>query len=198
LNEEKIFRRTAAGLDEILRDTHELSQSERLILAVIDGVIPCSVVRRKLNGLPDDRFDRALHSLLEKGLMMEADESVQQVSTDSGAANLSLRVDSGGLRSAVLEEGHGYAAINTVQMRRPRIAKVDVYLPLEPKLKRDSDASISGTQRPSGASLESLSPLQSGMDEDDQQFGTSTRWIHWAILVGILLIVAMLIWQNIG
>ena len=50
---------------------HGLTQSERLVLMVIDGATPYSTLRLKLKGLTAERFDRALTNLLKKTLAIE-------------------------------------------------------------------------------------------------------------------------------
>lgn len=66
-----IFQRTQAGRDEIKQKSHGLTQSERLVLIMIDGVAPAGEVRRKLPALTDERFKRALHKLQQKELILE-------------------------------------------------------------------------------------------------------------------------------
>lgn len=43
-----ISRRTASGMAEIRNKTHELTQSERLVRIIVDGVAPCDGLREKL------------------------------------------------------------------------------------------------------------------------------------------------------
>lgn len=66
-----IFQRTQAGRDEIYRKTHGLTQSERLVLIMVDGVSSYQAVRNKLPVLTDDRFNRALKNLQKKELILE-------------------------------------------------------------------------------------------------------------------------------
>jgi hypothetical protein len=71
VNDSAIFQRTERGRTEIRHKMHELTQSERLALIVIDGITPYSELRKKLKGLADERFGRALANLLQKNLVFE-------------------------------------------------------------------------------------------------------------------------------
>lgn len=66
-----IYQRTQAGRDEIYRKQAGLTQSERLVLIMIDGTTSCQNVRAKLPALKDERFERAMHTLLKKELITE-------------------------------------------------------------------------------------------------------------------------------
>lgn len=66
-----IFQRTQSGRDEIYNKSHGLTQSERLVLIMIDGVTSYQGVRAKLPVLAEDRFNRALLTLQKKELILE-------------------------------------------------------------------------------------------------------------------------------
>lgn len=66
-----IFHRTQAGRDEIQQKSHGLTQSERLVLIMVDGVSTYQQVRSKLPVLADDRFQRAVQKLQAKELILE-------------------------------------------------------------------------------------------------------------------------------
>ena len=66
-----IFQRTHAGRDEIHQKSHGLTQSERLLLIMVDGVSTCKEIRAKLPVLTDERFERALQKLQLKELVLE-------------------------------------------------------------------------------------------------------------------------------
>lgn len=66
-----VFHRTQAGKDEIQQKSHGLTQSERLVLIMVDGVSTYKQVRSKLPVLADDRFSRAVHKLQAKELILE-------------------------------------------------------------------------------------------------------------------------------
>jgi hypothetical protein len=66
-----IFQRTQAGRNEIHQKSGGLTQSERLVLIMIDGVAPFQAVRSKLPVLDDTRFNRAFQTLQKKELIGE-------------------------------------------------------------------------------------------------------------------------------
>lgn len=66
-----IFHRTQAGRDEIKQKSHGLTQSERLVLIMVDGASTFHQVRSKLPVLTDDRFNRAVQKLQAKELILE-------------------------------------------------------------------------------------------------------------------------------
>ncbi|HJV53503.1 MAG TPA: hypothetical protein VJ652_18700 [Noviherbaspirillum sp.] len=66
-----IFQRTQTGRDEIYEKKRGLTQSERLVLIMIDGTTPYQGVRSKLPVLAEERFQRALTTLLKKDLILE-------------------------------------------------------------------------------------------------------------------------------
>ena len=55
-----IFQRTDLGRAEIRDKRHGLTQSERLVLIIVDGVSSYAQLRVKLKSLVKERFDRAL------------------------------------------------------------------------------------------------------------------------------------------
>lgn len=66
-----IFQRTHTGRDEIYQKSHGLTQSERLVLIMVDGVSTYQQVRGKLPSLVDERFERAVRKLHAKELILE-------------------------------------------------------------------------------------------------------------------------------
>jgi hypothetical protein len=66
-----IFQRTQAGRTEIHEKKCGLTQSERLVLIMVDGVSSFRGVRSKLPVLTDERFERAIRTLLRKDLILE-------------------------------------------------------------------------------------------------------------------------------
>jgi hypothetical protein len=66
-----IFQRSQAGRDEIQQKSHGLTQSERLVLIMVDGASATHTVRSKLPVLTDERFYRALGNLQKKELITE-------------------------------------------------------------------------------------------------------------------------------
>ena len=81
-----IYQRTLAGRDEIYHKRAGLTQSERQVLILIDGVTPSQGVREKLSALKDERFERAVRTLLKKELISEvflpiAGQEAEQIET---------------------------------------------------------------------------------------------------------------------
>lgn len=70
-NPATIFQRTHAGREEIHKKSHGLTQSERLVLIMVDGVSSYMEIRAKLPVLTDERFERALQKLQLKELALE-------------------------------------------------------------------------------------------------------------------------------
>lgn len=66
-----IYQRTPAGREEIHHKQAGLTQSERQVLIMIDGLTPYQGVRGKLSALVDERFERAVRALLKKELISE-------------------------------------------------------------------------------------------------------------------------------
>ena len=66
-----IFQRSPSGREEIYQKKCGLTQSERQVLIVIDGVTPCGVIRDKLTSLTPERIERALATLHRKELILE-------------------------------------------------------------------------------------------------------------------------------
>lgn len=66
-----IFQRTHTGREEIRQKQYGLTQSERLVLIMVDGVATYSEVRSKLPVLTDERFKRAIKTLQQKELIVE-------------------------------------------------------------------------------------------------------------------------------
>lgn len=71
LDSTTVYQRTHAGREEIHQKKKGLTQSERLVLIMIDGVSTYSGVRSKLPVLTDDRFERAIRTLSRKELILE-------------------------------------------------------------------------------------------------------------------------------
>lgn len=77
-----IFQRTHAGREEIHKKSHGLTQSERLVLIMVDGVTSYKEIRAKLPVLSDERFERALQKLQAKELVLEVFMPLEGQSAD--------------------------------------------------------------------------------------------------------------------
>jgi len=71
LNADVRLKRTQRGQSEVRQKSHTLTQNERLILVLVDGVTPVDQMPRKLRGLTERRFKLALADLKAKGLVEE-------------------------------------------------------------------------------------------------------------------------------
>lgn len=65
------LRRTQNGRDEVLDKTHVLTQSERMLLVLVDGVTSTEGLKQKLRGMGERRFILAIERLAAKGLLEE-------------------------------------------------------------------------------------------------------------------------------
>jgi hypothetical protein len=70
------LQRTPKGEGEIKKKSHALTQSQRLILASIDGVSEIADLQRRLGGMAKRRFTLAIADLTAKGLVQESPEEV--------------------------------------------------------------------------------------------------------------------------
>lgn len=66
-----IYQRTLAGRDEIHDKRAGLTQSERQVLIMVDGVTPNEGILAKLSALKGERVERAMRTLLKKELISE-------------------------------------------------------------------------------------------------------------------------------
>ncbi|RCS57038.1 hypothetical protein [Parvibium lacunae] len=66
-----IFERTAAGWQEIKQKSHGLTQSERLVLILVDGNARFGEILRKAPSLRPERLLLALQKLTNQGLVVE-------------------------------------------------------------------------------------------------------------------------------
>ena len=66
------LQRTSKGEGEIRKKSHSLTQSQRLILATVDGVSQIAELQRRLGGMARRRFSLAVADLTARGLVEEA------------------------------------------------------------------------------------------------------------------------------
>jgi hypothetical protein len=71
LNINARLKRTQRGQSEVRQKSHTLTQGERLILVLVDGVMPTDQVSRKLRGMSERRFKLAIADLIAKGFVEE-------------------------------------------------------------------------------------------------------------------------------
>jgi hypothetical protein len=66
------LQRTPKGEGEIRKKSHALTQSQRLILATVDGVSQIAELQRRLGGMAKRRFTLAVADLTARGLVEES------------------------------------------------------------------------------------------------------------------------------
>lgn len=66
------LQRTPKGESEIRKKSHALTQSQRLVLASIDGISQISELQRRLAGMAKRRFTLAIADLTARGLVQES------------------------------------------------------------------------------------------------------------------------------
>ena len=69
LNTAMIYRRTDRGVREVYEKSHQFTQSERLILILLDGRLNVAGLQARLPSLNDERIERALGKLQDAGLV---------------------------------------------------------------------------------------------------------------------------------
>jgi hypothetical protein len=68
LNVSMVYQRTDRGVREVYEKSHQFTQSERLILILLDGRLNVAGLKTRLPSLNDDRIERALRKLQDAGL----------------------------------------------------------------------------------------------------------------------------------
>lgn len=210
LNEFAFFHRTAKGLSEIQHKTHGLTQSERLVLILIDGVTPCKGLHEKLKGLPEGRFESALHSLLNRGLVKESDvpEADQHAGAlDSGVVDRFLRQDpldpitiaaqTTQIEPSSDEHPVHQSIAEEIVFRPGRVLKVDIYLPLEPLVQPVSISSGPDPELP----LPILVPIKgAGRPRSGKMpAGGSKQFLaYWGFLAGMILFMVFIVLQSVS
>src|SRR5918995_4278182 len=69
LNVSMMYRRTDRGVREVYEKSHQFTQSERLILILLDGRLNVAGLKTRLPSLNDERIERALRKLQEASLV---------------------------------------------------------------------------------------------------------------------------------
>ena len=69
LNVSMIYQRTDSGVREVYEKSHQFTQSERLILILLDGRLNLAGLKTRLPSLNDERIERALRKLQDAGLV---------------------------------------------------------------------------------------------------------------------------------
>lgn len=69
LNHSMIYQRTDRGVREVYEKSHQFTQSERLILILLDGRLNVAGLKTRLPSLNDERIERAMRKLQDAGLV---------------------------------------------------------------------------------------------------------------------------------
>ena len=69
LNSAMVYRRTDRGLREVYEKSRQFTQSERLVLILLDGRLTVAGLRARLPSLDDERIERTIVKLEEAGLV---------------------------------------------------------------------------------------------------------------------------------
>ncbi|MBC8118013.1 MAG: hypothetical protein H7X75_00360, partial [Burkholderiaceae bacterium] len=83
LNVSMMYRRTDRGVREVYEKSHQFTQSERLILILLDGRLNVAGLKTRLPSLNDERIERALRKLQDASL-------VEAISYDTSKGNGSV------------------------------------------------------------------------------------------------------------
>ena len=69
LNVSMVYQRTDRGVREVYEKSHQFTQSERLILILLDGRLNVAGLKTRLPSVNDERIERALRKLQDAGLV---------------------------------------------------------------------------------------------------------------------------------
>lgn len=210
-----IYQRTPTGRDEIHAKQAGLTQSERQVLIMIDGVTPYQGVRGKLSALTDERFERAVRALLKKEFIGEVflplagqeveqlestvvDRFLQQEPTDPVTIiSYDPEEDFGELPSA--SSGISVAPIPELDVIVAPIPAVDeVHARMADSLQEELQARQAERRaqlappKPSAASPE-RPPASMPAVVPQQSDGLGMHWGYWLIGLGIAFIVGFVI-----
>lgn len=210
-----IYQRTEAGRDEIRQKQGGLTQSERQVLIMVDGVARYQEVRGKLSALTNERFDRAVHTLLKKDLISEvflpvAGQKAEQIETAVAERFLQQEpTDPVTIISYDPEEDFGEFLAQSADALAAPIPELDVIVAPVPAVDevhaRLADALqeelqarqaerrnlIAPSQNPSAPSTPAPAPhAVFQMQPPDR---TRIHWGYWLIGLGITFIVGFLI-----
>jgi hypothetical protein len=89
LNAAMIYRRTDRGVREVYEKSHQFTQSERLILILLDGRLNVAGLQARLPSLNDERLERAMSKLLDARLV----EATEPMLVTEGAPPEAARLE---------------------------------------------------------------------------------------------------------
>ena len=85
LNVSMMYRRTDRGVREVYEKSHQFTQSERLILILLDGRLNVAGLKTRLPSLNDERIERALRKLQAANLVEPISYETGKSSAGNGA-----------------------------------------------------------------------------------------------------------------
>jgi hypothetical protein len=199
-----VFQRTQHGRDEIHHKSHGLTQSERRVLIMIDGVRPYVELCGKMSGLAAPRIERAIATLLQRDMVLEvllpvAGQEAERL--NETVVDCFLRqdpLDPGTIISFDPEEEFGEIEslfqqalpeiTEAIQRRRPLqrpVANVAPVLPITPTQLFEGAAIVArerdATPKPSAPSAVPSTPAQ--LAEMNR-----SHWGYWIIGAGLCLV----------
>ena len=201
--EDIYYHRTAKGLGEIRRKTHGLSQSERLVLIIIDGITPLSGLRSKLKGLAEGRFESAISCLLGKGLVAEgsapqADQSMEFLNSSLIAGFLHQDTLDPVTIAAEPQQEQGHSALvvppaDELVLRPSRITKVDFYIPLEPVVRQSNVVAVDGDRTPRPIFNRAADSGRAPMEK--LSAGEMRLQPAWVVFAGLILLILIIVFE---
>jgi hypothetical protein len=144
------LQRTPKGEAEIRKKSNALTQSQRLILATVDGVSQIAELQRKLGGMAKRRFTLAIADLTARGLVQEAHNTMVADKLDPQLIERFVRQDPSDpiTITALYLQAPARPVAKPVMSSKPS-PEVDFFIPLTP---RDKPAPPKW-QPPEGAKL---------------------------------------------
>ncbi len=128
------LQRTPKGEAEIRKKSNALTQSQRLILATVDGVSQIVELQRKLGGMAKRRFALAVADLTARGMVEEARNPMVPDKLDPRLIERFVRQDPSDpiTITALYLQAPSRPAAKPVMSSKPS-PEVDFYIPLTPR-----------------------------------------------------------------
>lgn len=200
-NEDIYYHRTAKGLDEIRCKTYGLSQSERLVLIIIDGITPLAGLRDKLKGLAEGRFESALSILFSKGLIAEgvaplSDQPTEFLNSSLIAGFLHQDPLDPVTIAAPVDRGQDQTAefvppVDQAVLPVSRMTKVDFYIPLEPVVRQSNEVVPNAEQAP--RPIFNRTAELGRVPAEKGATGDMRLQPAWIVFVGLLLLILIIV-----
>ncbi|MEO8839736.1 MAG: hypothetical protein ABI351_13625 [Herbaspirillum sp.] len=188
VDESAVFQRTKLGRDEVKMKLAGLTQSERRVLIMLDGVTPYSVLPHKTAGLSSDRLERALHKLLGLGLAAEILMPVpnqRPESLDAAVLDQFLRPDSmDPITIMNLDPEDQYGSDETRKKIAPHVSRSSTVSldmnswalhPVPPSVNIDPSHASTATRKVLSVEQENIAPTVVSISPVGEQASPSTR-----------------------